>query len=354
MIRILLRIFLFPFSLLFGIITCVRNKLYDWNFISSVQYDNICVISVGNITVGGTGKTPLVEYLIRLLSQKYRVAVLSRGYKRTTKGFRLVDNHAVPGEVGDEPFQIKRKFSCIAVAVDANRIKGIADIRKMCPDTQVILLDDAFQYRKIRPNLSIILADYNRPLYHDCMLPGGRLREWACFAKRADIMVLTKSPEGISMDEQQAIKQQYTHIFPHELFVSTIKYGEPLSVFSNELLLSSCDLHHNNVLLVTGIANPKPFEEYIRKQAASVQAIRFPDHHLFSEKDITLIEKIWNNILHTNKLLLTTEKDAVRLQQVKIPEKIAPYAFYIPVEMNLTNDEKKHFDEKICVNIDAV
>ena len=337
------RFLLFPFSFLFGIITFVRNKLYDWKCIPSVQYDDIYVISVGNITVGGTGKTPFVEYLVRELSQKYRVAVLSRGYRRTTRGFRFVEGNAAPGEVGDEPYQIKRKFPDNVVAVDVDRVRGIAHIRKNFPDMQVILLDDAFQYRRIKPNLSILLADYSRPLYRDSILPGGRLREWACFAKRADVMVVTKSPAGITSEERQTIEQLYARIFPHELLFATIGYGELQPVFSaDEILpvfqnpagrktLSINELKQCDVLLVTGIANPKPFEDYISQYAASVQAITFPDHHAFSEKDITQITGKWNTLPSINKILLTTEKDAVRLQQMKIPEMIAKCSYYVPI-----------------------
>ena len=329
-----MRLLLSPFSLLFGIITFVRNKLYDWKCIPSIQYDDIFVISVGNITVGGTGKTPFVEYLARILSQRCRVAILSRGYKRTTKGFRFVDQNVIPGMVGDEPYQMKRKFPDVVVAVDTNRIRGIAHIRKTHPDTQIILLDDAFQYRRIKPNLSILLADYHRPLYGDSMLPGGRLREWSCFAKRADMIVVTKSPAAISPDEQRYIQQRYSRIFPHDIFFASIGYGEPLAVFSNDKSLSISDFSRYDVLLVTGIAHPKPFETYISQYAASVQTMIFPDHHAFSEKDISQIEKKWNTIISTNKILLTTEKDAVRLQQMKLPEAIAMHSYYVPVEVN--------------------
>jgi len=311
----------------------MRNKLFDWKCIPSIQFDDIYVISVGNITVGGTGKTPFVEYLARRLSQDFKVAVLSRGYKRTTKGFRFVDDEATPGATGDEPYQIKRKFPNIVVAVDSDRINGIAAIRKSYPDTQVILLDDAFQYRKIKPNLSILLADYHRPLYRDGMLPGGRLREWSCFAKRADIMVVTKSPAGITPDEQQDIKRRYARIFPHELYFAAFRYGEPLAVFPNAKSLSTDDLKQHDVLLLTGIANPKPFEAYVSRITASLQTISFPDHHAFSEKDINHIAQKWDAIPSTNKILLTTEKDAVRLQHIKIPETMAKHIFYVPIEI---------------------
>ena len=347
----MLRILFFPFSLLFGIITCLRNKLFDWKCIPSVQYDDLYVISVGNITVGGTGKTPFVEYLIRLLSKKYRLAVLSRGYKRTTKGFHFVDNNFTPSDVGDEPYQIKRKFPDIVVAVDADRTRGIETIRKKYPETQIVLLDDAFQYRKIRPNLSILLVDYNRPLYHDSMLPGGRLREWSCFAKRANIMIITKSPAGLTSTEQDDIKQRYASIFPDDLFFSTIGYSEPLAVFPNSKLLSTSDLKKHDVLLITGIANPKPLADYLRQYTASMEVISFPDHHAFSEKDITTITERWNAIPASDKIILTTEKDAVRLQQMKIPETIAKYFYYVPIEVKFTNDGKKYFEEKIFVEI---
>ena len=343
----MLRILLFPFSLLFGLITFVRNKLYDWKYLPSVHYDDIFVISAGNITVGGTGKTPFVEYLSQLLSQNYRVAVLSRGYKRATRGFRFVDGNVTPAEAGDEPYQIKRKFPDIVVAVDTDRVNGITQIRKTYPDIQIILLDDAFQYRKIRPNFTILLVDYNRPLYCDGMLPGGRLREWSCFAKRADIMVVTKSPAEITLNEQQEIKQHYVRIFPHDILFTTIGYGEPLRIFSSGKPLPTNDLKQYDVLLITGIANPQPFETYIRQHAASVQIMTFPDHHAFSKKDTAKISEKWNAIPSVNKILLTTEKDAVRLQQMKIPEAIAKLSYYVPVEVCFMDDGKETFEQNL-------
>ena len=333
----MLRFLLFPFSFLFGVITFIRNKLYDWKCIPSVQYDDIFVISVGNITVGGTGKTPFTEYLIRALSQKYRVAVLSHGYKRTTKGFRFVDGNSTPAETGDESYLIKRKFPEIVVAVDADKVNGIARIRNTWHDTQIVLLDDAFQYRRIRPNLSILLADYNRPMYRDGMLPGGRLREWRRFAKRADIMIITKSPINITHDEKQNIKQQYSRIFPHEIFFTSIGYCEPLALFTAGKPLSTGDLKQHDVLLVTGIANPKPFETYICQYAASVQTLIFPDHHTFSENDIISITEKLND----NRILLTTEKDAVRLQKMKVTETMAKRSYYMPIDVKFADDENE-------------
>lgn len=334
----LLRIVLFPFSLLYGLITFVRNKLYDWNCLASVRYKDPCVISVGNITVGGTGKTPFVEYLLRqILSRDYKVAVLSRGYKRTTQGFMFVETSSTAEQVGDEPCQIKQKFPDIVVAVDADRIAGISKIRKVHSDIGIILLDDAFQYRKIKPALSILLSDYNRPLYRDSMLPGGRLREWTCFAKRADVMIVTKSPADLSSEERGKIMRRYQPIFPRELFFTTIAYGELFPVFENINRLTN-DLKQYDVLLVTGIANPKPYETYIRKHAVSVQTITFPDHHAFSDDDVKNIVNQWDALSSDNKLILTTEKDAVRLQHLVIPEAIIPYCYYIPIEVKFIDD----------------
>ncbi len=346
-----LRILLFPFSLLYGIITFVRNKLYDWKCIPSVRYDDIFVISVGNITVGGTGKTPFVEYLIRLLSLNYQVAVLSRGYKRTTKGFRFVEKNTIPSEVGDEPYQMKQKFPGIIMAVDTDRVEGIANIRKEHSEIQVILLDDAFQYRKIRPNWSIILTDYNRPMYRDGMLPGGRLREWVCFSKRANLMIITKSPAEISTKEQYRISLRHARFFQHIILYTTIGYDEPLPVFSNGQPLSTNDLKQHDVLLVTGIANPKPFEVYIRQHAASVQTVTFPDHHAFSDQDIKNITEQWDNISSANKILITTEKDAVRLQQLPVSGLMVENSYYVPIMVNFISNGEKAFKHILTVNL---
>ncbi len=343
----LLRIILFPFSLLFGVITFVRNKLYDRKYIPSVEYNNICVIGVGNITVGGTGKTPHVEYLIRLLSPSYKIAVLSLGYKRTSKGFLFVKNMMSAEETGDEPYQIKRKFPDIVVAVSKDRVEGIEKIREFHPDIKVILLDDAFQYRRIKPALSILLADYNRPLYRDGMLPGGRLREWPSSAERADMMIITKSPDNISDDTQRDIMKEYERYFSGKFYFTNIMYGEPLPVFPVTTPISTADMKNYHVLLVTGIANPKPLEDYVRAHAASVQIITHPDHHMFSADEITHILQKFEEIPHQNKRILTTEKDAARFRKLNIPDAVARNGLYIPIEINFIGDGKSDFDQKM-------
>lgn len=349
----LLRILLFPFSLLYGLVTFVRNKLYDWKFLSSVSYKDICVISIGNITVGGTGKTPHVEYLIRLLSPEYQIAVLSRGYKRKTNGFLLVETSSTVDEVGDEPYQMKQKFPTIVMAVNVDRIKGIRKIQEIYPDIQVILLDDAFQYRKIKPTLSILLADYNRPLYRDTMLPAGRLREYACSAKRADMMVITKSPINLSTEEQHDILRHDAKAFPHEPYFTTIAYGELCPVFPASQHLPIPHLKQYDVLLVAGIAYPKPLEQYLRSLANSVQTMIFPDHHAFSKKDIQHIFDQWENISSAYKLIITTEKDATRLQKMKAPIEMQQVSYYLPIEIGFLGAGESLFEQKIRSVISA-
>jgi tetraacyldisaccharide 4'-kinase len=289
------------------------------------------VVSVGNITVGGTGKTPHIEYLVRELSQQYRIAVLSRGYKRKTSGFVLADTTSTAQDVGDEPCQIKQKFPDLTVAVDADRVHGVQTLKERFPDLQLVLLDDAFQHRHIVPTYSILLADYHRPLYRDGMLPGGRMREWACFARRADVLVITKTPDNISLEEQQAIRSRYARIFPKDILFSTIKYGVPQPVFRQTL---AAILPQPAILLVTGIAAPTSLENHVRTIFPSVQHLIFPDHHDFSQEDIRQITETWRQ-MPAPKYILTTEKDAMRLRAMSIPDEIQQALFYVPIEIRL-------------------
>lgn len=347
-----LRILLSPLSLLYGFVTYVRNKLYDRNCLKSSEYKNVCVISVGNITVGGTGKTPHVEYLARFLSGKHRVAILSRGYKRKTKGFTYVEDSSTADRAGDEPYQMKLKLPELTVAVDADRINGISEILRDFPQTDLILLDDAFQYREIKPAFSILLCDYNRPMYRDSMLPGGRLREWACFAKRADMMMVTKTPHNITESEQQEIVRNYAPVFNKKIFFTTILYGNPVPLFPNARPLTNKDLEPYAVLLVTGIARPEPFREYVRSMAPVEGMLSFPDHHRFSGKDINNILDRWEKIGSPDKIILTTEKDAVRMKSIDIPDRLKEYIYYIPIEIDFIGNGKEDFNwmvEKLTI-----
>jgi tetraacyldisaccharide 4'-kinase len=306
------------------------------------------VISVGNITVGGTGKTPHVEYLIQLLSEEYKVAVLSRGYKRKTKGFVLADINSTSLDIGDEPCQIKRKYPHIPVAVDANRVEGIKKLKEIHPGLQIILLDDAFQYRKIIPTLSFLLTDYHRPLYRDDMLPGGRMREWASSAKRADIMIVTKSPPKISEEEQFVIKHHYSQISPKEIYFTNITYGLPQPIYPGNRITTSGKYA---VLLVTGIAAPKPLEIHISSYTGNMHVMTYPDHHSYTEKDIRDITEKWQGLNVPEKLLLTTEKDAVRLRTMDIPEPIKAHMYYIPITIGFPRNSKEIFEGDVMQRI---
>jgi tetraacyldisaccharide 4'-kinase len=298
--------------------------------------DGVKVVSVGNITVGGTGKTPHIEYLIRTLSQQYRIAVLSRGYKRKTKGFVLADAASTAQDVGDEPCQIKQKFPDLTVAVDADRVHGVQTLKERFPDLQLVLLDDAFQHRHIVPTYSILLADYHRPLYRDGMLPGGRMREWACFAQRADILVISKTPDNVTLEEQQAIRSRYARIFRKKILFTTIKYGNPQPVFPHTPPLTEDITSQSAILMVTGIASPKPLENHVRTLSSNVQHLIFPDHHGYMQEDILKIAEKWKQLPDAAaKYVITTEKDAMRLRTMPIPEEIQKALFYVPIEIQV-------------------
>jgi tetraacyldisaccharide 4'-kinase len=327
----ILGILLWPFSLLYGVITALRNKFYDWGWLPAVHFDDVTIISVGNITVGGTGKTPHVEYLIRLLSD-YRVAVLSRGYRRKTKGFVAADAHSTAFDIGDEPCQIKQKFPQIAVAVDADRLRGVRKLKALHPEIQIILLDDAFQHRRIVPTISVLLADYRRPLYRDGMLPGGRMREWACFAERADLLIITKTPPNISEEEQHAILLRYARFFSKSICFTTVVYGKPCPVFPDVPDVPSLSVHAlSDILLVTGIAAPQPLAEHARLLAANVHTMTYPDHHTFTPDEIRDMVAQWERLPAAEKCILTTEKDAVRLRLMELSDEIKRHIFYVPI-----------------------
>ena len=262
---------LLPFSILYGLITDIRNHLYDKGFWKETGF-LIPIINVGNLTVGGTGKTPLVEYLIRLLKDKYTLATLSRGYGRKTKGFIIANSSATAQTIGDEPYQFYQKFKNeIDVVVDENRVEAVYAITEQMTDIEVVILDDAFQHRPIRPSLNILLMDYSRPIYDDYTFPSGRLRERRHGAKRADMMIVTKCPSGISLEKQSEIEQKLQPYLNKNIpiFFTKIIYGKPLNCRPEK---ENIDLQ--KVVLLSGIANPKPFEEY-----AKIKGIEIPKEH---------------------------------------------------------------------------
>ncbi|WP_369047739.1 tetraacyldisaccharide 4'-kinase [Tenacibaculum sp. UWU-22] len=331
-----IRLLLFPFAILYDLITSIRNFLFDKQIFKSTSF-NVPIIVVGNLSVGGTGKTPQIEYLINLLQNTYKVAVLSRGYKRKTKGFLLVDQSHSVAEVGDEPLQFFKKFKNIQVAVDADRAHGIQQLLNQKNSPEVILLDDAFQHRKVKANFYILLTKYDDLYCDDLVLPSGNLRESKRGAKRANIIIVTKCPENLTEKQQEKIKNKLRVKSNQQVFFTTILYDTKLKG-AQELVLDQ--LKSYQVVLVTGIANPKPLEQYLQSLQISYQPMRFSDHHYFSDKDIEAIKERYLKIEASRKIILTTEKDYVRL------EKKLKNLSYIPIKTFFV-DDKNMFDTAI-------
>ncbi len=313
---IFFRKILFPFAVLYGWITQLRNFLYDTGIFKSYAFD-IPVIAVGNLSVGGTGKTPQIEYLIRLLSEKYRVATLSRGYKRQSKGFILANDTSTASQLGDEPFQFYKKFQNTSVAVDADRKNGIEQLLSLPDKPEVILLDDAFQHRKVKAGFYILLTSYDDLFCDDFILPMGNLRESRSGVKRADIIIVTKCPNDLSEIEQNKIKKKVGLDSP--IFFSSIAYDD--SVYSSDNSFKVSEIKTQTKLLLAGIAKPKSFFAYLQNENDIV--MKFSDHHHFSEDDILNIKK-----QAKNNLIITTEKDFVRLNDSISKEQL----FYLPIK----------------------
>lgn len=298
----LLRKFLFPFVPLYYLITCLRNKLYDCNILKSKSYA-IPILCVGNLSVGGTGKTPMIEYLIRLLSDK-KPATLSRGYKRSTQGFLLADDDTEVHEIGDEPYQFKQKFDDVLVAVDEDRQRGIERLMQLESAPDIILLDDAYQHRKVKAGLNVLLTTYDNLYIHDWLLPTGNLREPRSGAKRADIVVVTKCPTTLSVSEKNKITEALKLQPNQALFFSSIVYDDV--VFNETASLDLKELKKQTFTLVTGIANAQPLVDFLKNQGLSFEHLNFGDHHNFSAAELQALEE--------KPLIVTTEKDFTRLE----------------------------------------
>ena len=305
----ILRKILYPFSLLYGEVTSSRNRWYDKGVLKSTTFE-IPVIVVGNLSVGGTGKTPQIEYLVRLLKDSYTVAILSRGYKRTSKGFLIANTTTKVAEIGDEPMQYFSKFKNVIVAVDADRVNGITQLNKLENKPELVLLDDAFQHRKVEAGLNILLTSYNDLYIDDKVLPTGNLREKVTGANRAQIIVITKCPNVLSEEEQFKISKKLKIELHQTVFFSKIKYAN--SVENKTTTILTNNLPEYKILLVTGIANTKPLENFLSSKGVDFQHLRFSDHHNFTQKDKHKIEQQFLEITADKKLILTTEKDYVR------------------------------------------
>jgi tetraacyldisaccharide 4'-kinase len=339
-----------PVALLYGLAVTIRHKLFDWKILPSESFD-LPLICVGNITVGGTGKTPHVEYLVKLLKEKYKVAILSRGYKRKTRGYQAANKKSTPNIIGDEPYQIYRKHPDITVAVCEKRVEGISNLLQNIKQPEVIILDDAFQHRYVKPGLNIVLIDFNRPIFKDHMLPAGNLRDRRSQLKRADIVIVSKTPKDITpLEKRLWIKN--LKLFPYQkLFFSYISYSRPKAIFQKketELSLSQIKKEDASILLVTGIANPLPIIEYLKQKEIDFKTIKFPDHHNFSESDLDNIKNEFKNIKGRKKIILTTEKDAVRIKHLnKVPGSLKDRLYYLPIKIKFIDNGNKGFDKII-------
>lgn len=344
----ILSFLLLPLSWIYGSVVFIRNKLFDFGILPETGF-KIPVISVGNITVGGTGKTPHIEYLIRILREDYKIAVLSRGYKRKSEGFILADENSDAGLIGDEPLQIKMKFPETIVAVDANRRNGITNLIALDKKIDVILLDDAFQHRYIKPGLSILLVDYNRPLRDDFILPSGSLRESASGRKRADLILVSGSPGNITPEVQKKFSNELIVNKSQQIYFSKVSPGEPVLVFRDLKNTAEEALPSEpSILLVSGIANPARLKQFAMKISKNITELQFSDHHLFSKNDIRKIIRAFDEMKGKEKILITTEKDAVRLQKYSdLPGNLKSRMFYIPICIEFINRDEENFNKQI-------
>lgn len=342
---VLRQILLLPFALLYGLIVRIRNRMFDWGIIRQ-QSHPLPIISVGNLVAGGTGKTPHVEYLIRLLQDKYRIATLSRGYGRKSKGYRLAVNEDAYQDIGDEPMQYQRKFSNLLVAVSEDRNLGVSALLNLEDPPEVILLDDAMQHRRIRPGLQILLTDFHSLYVNDLLLPAGHLREAVSGAKRADIIVVTKTPEVFSPITRRRLMEELSPEPWQKLFFSSIAYDQavPLTPSAHNINWSGI----NAAFLFAGIANPYPLEDHLRRQFTEVITLKYRDHHPYTPADIARIRKVFDDHLVRKKVLVTTEKDAVRLLSTNLLSLLGDVPLcYIPIRVRFHNEDGKDFDQMI-------
>ena len=339
---------LLPFSWIYGLVVWLRNQLFDIGVLKSKAYD-IPIISVGNITVGGSGKTPHVEYLVRLLKKHAKVAVLSRGYTRKSKGFVLADDSSDATDIGDEPYQMKRKFPDIYVAVDKNRRNGIEKLtdNSIANNTDVIILDDAFQHRYVKPGINILLVDYHRLIIYDKLLPAGRLRESKDGKIRADIVIVTKCPTELKPMDYRVLTKAM-NLYPYQsLLFSTLQYGDLQPMFGGEPRQLSTLKSDENVLLLTGIASPKQMILDLQPYTKNITSLSFGDHHRFTHKDYERINNTFES-MPSPKVLVTTEKDAARIIGGEgLSENVRRNMYVLPIEIKFMLEQEELFNQKI-------
>lgn len=336
------RLVLLPVSLLYWLVIYFRNLLYDKELIRSATF-GLPLISVGNLAVGGTGKSPMVEYLVELLKPQYQVATLSRGYRRRTKGFALAKPDSTALEIGDEPLALYRKFPDIPVAVGEERLLAIPELLHDHPTIQAILLDDAFQHRTIEAGLTILLTDYNNLFTRDFYLPTGDLRDLKRRYKEAEIIVVTKCKEELSEAEKDKLILEINPVADQKIFFSKLAYGAPYHLFDKTTLSLSPQME---VLLVTGISNPVPLKKWVESQTRSYQLLQYRDHHIFTLEDLRDIKKEFHQLGSSERLILTTEKDAVRLEKFAEDFKGLP-VYVVPVRHEFLFNEQTDFNRSV-------
>ena len=334
---------LFPISLVYWIITSIRNIFFEIGIFKENKF-NIPIIGVGNITVGGTGKTPHSQYISKLLQKKFKIAILSKGYGRKTKEFKYVNINSNSKEVGDEPLQLKKNLPKEIVVVDHKRVNGVNKIMREHPSVNCIILDDAFQHRSVKIGFNILLCDYNNPIYKDYMMPVGLLRESKKGIKRADCVVISKCPENLTLEESNRIKKKLK--FTKEVFFSKVVYDKIVSLNGNKTIKKSSI---KKVLLVTGIANSSPIIEYLEKLNIQIKHIKYKDHFHYQKKDINKIIDIYKREI-SEIIILTTEKDA---QKMKVFEELSKFpVYYLKVSIDFIRNKDK-FEEKILKYVKA-
>lgn len=343
--RKLVQLLLAPFSLLYGLGVSLRNAFYRAGLLKSMTF-SVPVISVGNLSVGGAGKTPHIEYLIRLLRDHIQIATLSRGYSRKTRGFLEVERNNNAERVGDEPLQFKRKYPDIGVYVAEDRAFAIPQIVMKKSNTQMVLLDDAFQHRSVKPGVNILLTEYSNRFTQDYLLPAGRLREWRESYERADVIIISKCPQTISQEEKEAIRAEINPLPHQQLFFSYYAYQAPYYQFNPRYRLQLDE--KLDVLLICAIAKTDYLIDYLQSQVGSVQSLEFADHHYFNKEDISNLHRSFKKMDTNRKVIITTEKDAMRLElhrEFLIKERLP--IFVLPTEVQFHFGEGPQFDEII-------
>ncbi len=348
------RVLLYPFAVLYGAIVWLRNRMYDAKFFTSIGF-TVPVITVGNLSTGGTGKTPHVEYLVRLLQYRYRVATMSRGYKRHTQGFMVADNNSNALRIGDEPMQYHIKFPELIVSVAEDRMIGIPALLQRRPEVDAIILDDAYQHRSVKAGLTILITDFSRPFYKDHILPFGSLRENRNAYKRANVIIVSKCPLDMTAAQAKEIEQHINPVPGQQIFYTGIRYDTPFDMISNELV----PIAGQNIILVCGIARPEPLQAYLKNNATDVHTLTYQDHHYFVSQDLEEIKSAHENWKVEHKIIVTTEKDAARLhlhfdklKDWNIPIVVVPIAVTVLFEKGAEFDEivLKYVEQAVAEN----